>query len=71
MGFLDRLLGRTKQVAEGAADTAGDVVDKGQEAGGKVVEGAGDVADKAKDVAGDAADKVTGDSSKPQGSSDS
>ena len=51
MGFLDKLLGRTKETAGDAADKAAPVVDKAQDA-------AGDAWDKAGDVTGDAVDEA-------------
>jgi uncharacterized protein YjbJ (UPF0337 family) len=51
MGFLDKLLGRTKETAGEAADKAAPVVDKAQDA-------AGDARDKAGDAAGDAGDEA-------------
>ncbi len=50
MGWLDKLLGRSKEGAGDVADTAGDVVDKG-------VDVAGDAIDKGQELAGDAVDK--------------
>jgi hypothetical protein len=54
MGFLDKLLGRSKDVA----DTAGD---KAMEYGDKAVDVAGDAGDKAAEVFGEAKSQVTGD----------
>jgi uncharacterized protein YjbJ (UPF0337 family) len=51
MGFLDKLLGRGKQVVGGVAEKAGDVAERGMDV-------AGDVAGKAADVAGDVASKT-------------
>ena len=51
MGFLDKLLGRTKETAGDVADKAAPVVDKAQDA-------AGDAWDKAGDAAGDAVDEA-------------
>jgi hypothetical protein len=50
MGFLDKLLGRSKEGAGDLADTAGDVVDKS-------VDVADDAIDKGQELAGDAVDK--------------
>ena len=63
MGWLDKLLGRSKEGASDVADTAGDVVDKG-------VDAAGDAGvDKGQELAGDAVDKgkdlVDGDEEPP------
>lgn len=61
MGFLDRLLGRTKDVAGSAMDKVQDVVpDSVENAVGGAVDKAGDAVDKTREVAGDVADKVTG-----------
>jgi hypothetical protein len=61
MGLLDKLLGRTKDVAGGAVEAAGDVAGKAVDAAGDVagraVDAAGDVAGSAADVAGDAIDR--------------
>jgi len=51
MGFLDKLLGRTKETAGEAADKAAPVVDKAEDA-------AGDAWDKTDDVAHDAVDEA-------------
>jgi uncharacterized protein YjbJ (UPF0337 family) len=51
MGFLDKLLGRTKE-------TAGDVADKAAPVVGKAQDAAGDAWDKAGDVASDAVDET-------------
>jgi hypothetical protein len=60
MGFLDKLLGRGKQIAdkgmgmaEGVVDHAGDMAEKGMTAAEGVVDRAGDMADKAMDKAED------------------
>lgn len=53
MGFLDRLLGRGKEAAESAGDTA-------KEAGDKSKDVASDVGDKAEETFDDAKDQVTG-----------
>lgn len=71
MGFLDKLLGRTKDVADAAADKAsavipdsvenavGDAVDKAQDVGGDVVDKARDVIpDSVEEKGGDAVDKT-------------
>ncbi len=47
MGFLDKLLGRGKQIVDKGLDVASDAVDK-----------AGEVADKGLDAAGDMIDKA-------------
>jgi hypothetical protein len=64
MGWLDKLLGRSKEVASDVADTAGDAVDKG-------VDVAGDAIDKGQELAGDAVDKgkdlLDGDEEPPAG----
>jgi uncharacterized protein YjbJ (UPF0337 family) len=52
MGFLDKLLGRTKDVADSAVDKARDVVPD------NVENAVGGAVDKVQDVAGDAADKA-------------
>ena len=61
MGFLDKLLGRSKEGAGDVADTAGDVVDKGVDVAGDAVDKGVDVADdaidKGQELAGDAVDK--------------
>jgi hypothetical protein len=61
MGWLDKLLGRSKEVAGDVADTAGDLAAKGADAAGDVVEKgadvAGDAIDKGQDLAGDGVDK--------------
>ena len=46
MGFLDKLLGRTKETAGDVADKAAPVVDKAEDA-------AGDAVDEAKDTVSD------------------
>jgi hypothetical protein len=51
MGFLDKVLGRTKETAGSLAEKAGPALDKAQDASGGAW-------DKSKDVAGDAADKA-------------
>ena len=51
MGFLDKLLGRTKETAGDVADKAAPVVDKAEDA-------AGDAWDKTDDVAHDAVDEA-------------
>jgi hypothetical protein len=53
MGFLDKLLGRSKE----AADTAGD---KAMEYGDKAVDMAKEGGEKAEDLYGDAKSRVTG-----------
>jgi hypothetical protein len=53
VGFLDRLLGRTKDVAGDATETAGDVAEKGMDV-------AGDAVDEGKDLAEEGLDKVRG-----------
>jgi hypothetical protein len=53
MGFLDKLLGRSKE----AADTAGD---KAMEYGDKAVDAAKDAGDKGEDLYGEAKSRVTG-----------
>lgn len=53
MGFLDKLLGRTKETAGDAADKAAPVVDKAQDAAGDAWDKAGDVASDAKDAVSD------------------
>jgi hypothetical protein len=54
MGFLDKLLGRTKETAGDVAEKAAPVVDKAQEGASQAwdttKDAAGDVADKAKDA---------------------
>jgi hypothetical protein len=52
MGFLDKLLGRTKDVADSAMDKTRDVVPD------NIENAVGDAVDKAQDVAGDAVDKA-------------
>jgi hypothetical protein len=66
MGFLDRLLGRTKDVAGSAVDKVQDVVpDSVENAVGGAVDKAGDVAgdvaDKARDVIPDSVEDKVGD----------
>jgi hypothetical protein len=77
MGFLDKLLGRTKDVAGDVAAKTGDIaektVDVAGDAASKGADVAGDVYDKSKDVVGDAVDKgrdvVDGDKAdRPEGS---
>jgi hypothetical protein len=62
MGFLDKLLGRGKQVAGGVVEAAGDVVEKTADVAGDVakkgIDVAGDVFEKGKEVAGDAVEKA-------------
>jgi hypothetical protein len=58
MGFLDRLLGRTKEAGRDVTETVGNAADKAEDV-------AGDVVDKAEDVADDVKDRVTG-SDEPQ-----
>ena len=53
MGFLDKLLGRTKDTAGDVGEKAAPVVDKAEEA-------ADQTWDKAKDVADDATEKLGG-----------
>jgi hypothetical protein len=69
MGFLDRLLGRTKEAGRDVTETVGNAADKAEDVAGDVVDKAEDVADdamdKAEDVADDVKDRVTG-SDEPQ-----
>ena len=53
MGFLDKLLGRGKQAAEGVEDAAKD-------AGEKATDVASDVGDKAEEAFDEAKERVTG-----------
>jgi hypothetical protein len=66
MGFLDKLLGRTKDVADSAVDKTRDVIpDNVENAVGGAVDKAGDVAgdavDKARDVIPDSVEEKVGD----------
>lgn len=64
MGFLDKLLGRTKETAGDVGEKAAPVVDKAQDAAGQAwdetKDGADDAKDKVGDVAGEAKDAVSG-----------
>ena len=56
MGFLDKLLGRTQQVAgdvmEKAGDVAGDALDKGEEVAGEMADKGRELLDRDKPDAG-------------------
>jgi hypothetical protein len=61
MGFLDKLLGRTKQATDDAGEKAGSLGDKAEDAGEKAwdkgTDAAGDTADEAKDTVSDLTDR--------------
>jgi hypothetical protein len=63
MGFLDKLLGRTKPVAEDAGDKAGSMADTAtdtaEKAWDKGADAAGDAADTAKNAASEVADAAS------------
>lgn len=63
MGFLDKLLGRSKETAEGVGESAKDT-------GEKAMDTASDVGDKAKDTASDLGDKTQDALDRDEGVSD-
>ena len=57
MGFLDKLLGRSKEAAGDVAEKAAPTVDKAQDAAGQAWDKTKDLADDAKDKVGDLRDE--------------